>query len=109
MDMDGTRIIWEAKGQPTVFADTYTFTPGSYGSQWVEVEVQWPDGRRAFATNSVTVSINAPPQLSNPQRLTGGGFSFVLAGTPLATYVIQASATGGADGHDERGLFLFAC
>jgi hypothetical protein len=37
------------------------------------------------------VSTNAPPQLSNPQRLAGGGFSFMLAGTPLATYVIQVS------------------
>ena|SRR5439155_15668749 len=50
-----------------------------------------PDGRRVFATNSVTVSTNAPPQLSNPQRLAGGGFSFSLAGLPLATYFIQAS------------------
>jgi len=30
--------------------------------------------------------------LSNPQKVGGGGFTFTLAGTPFATYVIQASA-----------------
>src|SRR4029077_12477207 len=60
------------------------------GPYWIEAEVQWPDGRRAFATNFVTVSTNAPPQLSNPHKIAGG-FSFTLAGTPSATYIIQVS------------------
>jgi len=57
----------------------------------VEAEVQWPDGRRAFATNSIVVSTNAPPLLSAPIS-SGAGFSFTLAGAPLGTYVIQASS-----------------
>ena len=87
------RIIWEASGQEPAFGgQSYTFSPGPQtGSYWVEAEVQWPDGRRSFATNSVAVSTNAPPQLSSPQKVAGGGFSFVVAGAPMATYVIQAS------------------
>jgi hypothetical protein len=53
--------------------------------------VQWPDGRRAFATNSVTVSANGPPVLSQARSLPSGGFAFVLSGTPAAGYVIQTS------------------
>jgi hypothetical protein len=87
------RIVWEARDQePTFAGPSYTFTPGpSAGSYWIEAEVQWPDGRRAFARSSILVSTNAAPLLSNPQRLPGGGFSFVLAGAPLGTYVIQAA------------------
>jgi hypothetical protein len=86
------RIIWEANGQEPAFgSQVYTFTPGpTNGAYWVEAEVQWPDGRRAFATNSVSVSANAPPELSTPQ-FVGSGFSFQLAGVPLATYVVQVS------------------
>ncbi|MCW5555220.1 MAG: hypothetical protein KIS67_24040 [Verrucomicrobiae bacterium] len=35
---------------------------------------------------------NAPPELSRPHTSVEGGFSFVLAGVPHATYVIQASS-----------------
>ena len=45
----------------------------------------------AFATNSVNASSNGPPVLSHPQKLAGGGFSFVLAGAPLTTYFVQAT------------------
>jgi hypothetical protein len=87
------RIAWEAAGQePSFGGRNYTFTPGTgAGSYWVEAEVQWPDGRRTFATNSVTVSTNAAPFLTNPQTLSSGGLSFTLAGAPMTTYVIQAS------------------
>jgi len=92
-NLTGARITWEARGQePSFGSQSYTFTPGpAEGSYWVEAEVQWPDGRRAFATNSINVSVNSPPVLNDPRRLAAGSFSFVLAGTPLASYVIQAS------------------
>jgi len=91
-NLSTTRIIWEAKGQEPIFGGpSYTFTPGPQSdAYWIEAEVQWPDGRRAFATNFVTVSTNAPPQLSNPEEVAGG-FSFTLAATPYAIYVIQVS------------------
>ena len=92
-NLTGARIIWEARDEEPSFGGTsYTFTPGpNYGDYWIEAEVQWPDGRRAFATNSIVVDIEAPPVLSEPQRLAGGGFSFQLAGTRHRMHVIQAS------------------
>jgi len=94
-DLTGAKIVWEARDQEPSFGGlNYTFTPVSTDPYWVEAEVQWPDGRRAFAVSSVTVGTNAPPtppQLSNPQGGQGGGFSFQLSGTPQATYLIQAS------------------
>jgi hypothetical protein len=85
------RFIWEAQGQEPSFGGlSYTFTPATQSVYWVEAEVQWPDGRRAFATNFVTISTNAPPQLVTPQKISGA-FSFLLAGRPSATYIIQVS------------------
>jgi len=90
-----TRIVWEVKGQEPVFGgQTYTLSPFSQpGVYSIEAEVQWPDGRRAFARNALSISGNAPtpPQLTSPQMLSGSGLPFVLAGAPPATYVIQAS------------------
>ena len=91
-NLTGAKIVWEGLGQDPAFDGTsHTFVaPSVEGPAWVEAEVQWPDGRRAFATNSVTISTNAPPQLTVPNS-AGGGFSFLLAGAPQATYVVQAS------------------
>jgi hypothetical protein len=91
-NLAGARIVWEANGQePTFGTQAYTFTPGpTNGSYWIEAEVQWPDGRRAFATNSVTVNLNAPAELSAPQH-PAGGFSFQLAGVPFVAYVVEVS------------------
>jgi hypothetical protein len=91
-NLSAAKIVWEAAGQEPAFgSQTYTLTPGlSNAVYWVEAEVQWPDGRRAFATNSITASTTAPPQLSNPHK-SGSAFSFTLAGTPSGTYFVQAS------------------
>ena len=91
-NLTGAKIVWEGLGQdPTFGGLSYTFTPTlQEGPAWVEAEVQWPDGRRAFATNSVIISTNAPPLLTAPSS-AGAGFSFMLAGAPQGTYVIQAS------------------
>jgi hypothetical protein len=91
-NLTGARIVWEGLGQePTFGGLSYTFSPGSVeGPSWIEAEVQWPDGRRAFATNAIMVSTNAQPLLTIP-NLAGGGFSFQLAGAPQGTYAIEAS------------------
>jgi hypothetical protein len=92
-DLSATRIVWEASGQEPAFGgQTYTFSPGpNAGPYWIEAEVQWSDGRRAFATNAIAVGSIAPPELSNPQILSGGGFAFTLTGVPFKTYVTQTS------------------
>jgi hypothetical protein len=92
-NLTGAKIVWEAQNQEPSFGDlNYTFTPvQSGGPYWVEAEVQWPDGRRAFAVGSVMVSTDSPAQLLNAHDAPGGGFSFQLAGTAQATYVIQVS------------------
>jgi hypothetical protein len=91
-NLTGAKIVWEGLAQDPAFGGlSHTITPSAHeGPSWVEAEVQWPDGRRAFATNSVLVSTNAPAHLSTP-NLSGGGFSFMLAGAPQGTYVIEAS------------------
>jgi len=90
-NLNAARIIWEAFGQePTFGGQNYTFVANSQGVYWIEAEVQCPDGRRAFATNSISISTNAAPVLTNPTK-TSGAFSFILAGTPMATYIIQVS------------------
>ncbi|HSU54382.1 MAG TPA: glycoside hydrolase family 9 protein [Candidatus Dormibacteraeota bacterium] len=90
-NLDAARIIWEANGVDPTFGTTdYSFSPSTAGSYWVEAEVQWPDGRRAFATNSVLVTTVAAANLSRPQPLPGG-FSFLLSGPPQSSFIIQVS------------------
>ena len=49
LDLTGARIVWEARDQEPAFGRTLEFTPVHSGSQWVEAEAEWPDGRRVFA------------------------------------------------------------
>jgi hypothetical protein len=92
-NMTAARITWEADGQqPSFGGQSFTFTPGPDSrAYWVEAEVQWPDGRRAFATNYVTVSSNAPPQLAFATK-TDSEFSFTLAAAPFSACIIQTSS-----------------
>ncbi len=52
VDLAGARVVWEARDQEPAFGNTYTISPKSNGAQWVEVEVTWIDGRRAFGVAS---------------------------------------------------------
>jgi len=58
LNLDGARILWEGRDQEPAFGSSFAFVPKNNGPQWVEVEIQWPDGRRVFATN--TFSANSP-------------------------------------------------
>jgi len=60
MDLNGARIVWEARDQEPAYGTTFTFTPINNGGQWVEVEAQWPDGRRVFASTDTTAFNNMP-------------------------------------------------
>ena len=56
LDLNGARIVWEGRDQEPAFGYTFTFTPQNNGTQWVEAEAQWPDGRRVFATANFTAN-----------------------------------------------------
>jgi hypothetical protein len=55
-DLALARVTWEVRGMDPAFGPTYTFSPRLNGRRWVEVEAEWPDGRRAFGADSITIS-----------------------------------------------------
>ncbi len=75
-DMTGARIVWEARDQEPSFGTPFTLSPKNAGPQWVEAEIEWPDGRRAFAS---------------------GTFQ---ANSPVVTWVEDAIPNGGTAGSD---------
>jgi hypothetical protein len=52
-DLAQARIVWEGRDQEPAFGESYRVTGGTNGDTWVEAEVAWPDGRRAFASTTV--------------------------------------------------------
>jgi hypothetical protein len=53
-DVGSARVVWEAAEQEPTFGNQFGFTPGKGGTEWVEAEAQWPDGRRVFAIKNFT-------------------------------------------------------
>lgn len=49
LDPDRARIVWDARDHAPAYGREFTFTPRQAGAQWVEIEAQWPDGRRVLA------------------------------------------------------------
>ncbi|HXT42255.1 MAG TPA: glycoside hydrolase family 9 protein [Candidatus Angelobacter sp.] len=60
MDLTNARVVWEARDQEPDSGNTFTFSPINWGTQWVEAEVQWPNGRRAFAATNFVATNNLP-------------------------------------------------
>ena len=57
LDLTGAVILWEAQDREPAFGGvTFTFIPTKSGGSWVEAEVHWPDGRRAFAAATFPIS-----------------------------------------------------
>jgi hypothetical protein len=54
LDLRNARVVWEARDQEPAYGATFAFRPVQPGPQWVEVEAQWPDGRRVFAATTFT-------------------------------------------------------
>jgi peptidoglycan/LPS O-acetylase OafA/YrhL len=50
LDHSEARIVWEGRDQEPGIGPSWTLVPRHPGPQWIEVEVAWPDGRRAFGT-----------------------------------------------------------
>jgi hypothetical protein len=88
MDLNGARILWEANGHEPAYGETYTFTPSGSGAQWVEVEVQWLDGRRVFGASDVTTA-NGLPTVS-----ISSGDSYMTEGVSGDTAVFTISRIG---------------
>jgi len=65
------RIVWEGRDQEPAYGSTFTFTPQNNGTQWVEAEAQWPDGRRVFATANFTA--NSPNVVWVEDAVPAGG------------------------------------
>ena len=55
MNLSEAQTVWEVVGQQPCFGSQLSFVPAKTGSQWVEVEAMWGDGRRAFARALVVV------------------------------------------------------
>ena len=94
MNLTGARILWEAKDNEPAFGTSYTFNPKTFGAQWVEVEAQWPDGRRAFAkadlyaTNHLPiVSVEATAATASENPPVPGAFTFTRRGGNINTPV----------------------
>jgi len=51
-DLSEARIVWEARDQDPRLGNSFTVLPQNNGTQWVEAEAEWPDGRRVFASAS---------------------------------------------------------
>jgi hypothetical protein len=73
LDLTGARIVWEGRDQQPAFGSTFTFTPVNDGDQWAEAEVEWPDGRRAFA--EADFQANSPVQVWIDDALPVGAAS----------------------------------
>ncbi len=72
-NLANARVVWEARDQEPAFGETYIPSARTNGDTWVEAEVEWPDGRRAFAATSFKSSSpeftwfdDALPAGSNP-------------------------------------------
>ena len=61
LDLAKARIVWEARDQEPAFGTSFKFSPKNPGDQWVEAEVQWPDGRRVYAVTNF-------PGLASPKK-----------------------------------------
>jgi hypothetical protein len=73
LDLTGARVVWEGRDQQPAFGSTFTVTPINNGGQWAEVEVEWPDGRRAFAENDFQA--NSPLQIWIDDSLPAGAIA----------------------------------
>ena len=103
-DLSNTRIVWEGRDQQPAYGSTFTFTPVNNGDQWVEVEIEWPDGRRAngeadFQANSpVQVWVDdALPAGASPGGDGGDSWNWVQA-SPAAHSGSLAAETNIASG-----------
>ncbi|MBI2949441.1 MAG: glycoside hydrolase family 9 protein [Verrucomicrobia bacterium] len=103
MNLDQANVVWEARNQEPAFGNAFTLVPASQGTHWIEVEAQWPDGRRMFgtfelfATNTLpTVSVTAHDAAASETGPDPGGFTFARAGSTDSALTVKYSLAGSA-------------
>lgn len=107
LNLSGARILWEGRDQEPAFGSTFIFTPKNNGAQWVEAEIQWPDGRRVFATNSFHANSptvawldEALPTGGSPNAGGGDSWNWVSSPAPFHGAVAhQSSLSAGLHEH----------
>jgi hypothetical protein len=84
-DLSDAKVVWETRNEwPSYGTNTFTFVPATYGTQWVEVEIQWPDGRRLFGTRELFATNDLPTvRLETPQPFMSED------GSSIATLLIR--------------------
>jgi hypothetical protein len=105
--LSGARIVWEGRDQLPAYGSTYTISPVNNGDQWVECEVEWPDGRRAFATGDFQANSasqvwidDALPANANPNSGGGDSWNWTASGpTPKSGAVAFQTANKSGE-HD---------
>ena len=107
LDLAGARIVWEARDQQPVFGSTFTFSPKNNGAQWVEVEIEWPDGRRSFAATTfmanspvVTWVSGALPAGANPGSGGGDSWNWTATNLPSALTALSHQSNLAAGVHE---------
>jgi hypothetical protein len=108
MDLTNARIVWEARDQEPDSGNTFTFSPLNWGTQWVEAEAQWPDGRRAFvatnflATNGLpTVAVVATGAQAFELGQKPGEFTFTRTGDTSGPLTVNYQFSGTAAKWDD--------
>ena len=57
--LESARIVWEVEGQPPKFGSSFELPPTQRGPLSLEVEAQFPDGRRIFAVTNLNATMMA--------------------------------------------------
>jgi hypothetical protein len=103
LSLDDALVVWESAGQEPAFGPSFPFLPSGDGLHWVEAEVQWPDGRRAFAaTNFVvdngfsTVSVAAATPAGAGRPGSSGVFTFRRTGDSSKPLTVHFALSGTA-------------
>ncbi|MEO5957871.1 MAG: hypothetical protein ABIZ49_04320, partial [Opitutaceae bacterium] len=88
LDLTGARIVWEARDAEPFVGDVFAYRPKNTGTQWVEAEAQFPDGRRVFAANNFTIGRpmdfwvdGALPEGAWPSTTGGDTWNWIQNGT----------------------------
>jgi hypothetical protein len=102
-DPSAAKVVWEAQDQQPASGNSFTFTPVSNGTQWVEAEASWPDGRRVFVVQNFNadnglpnITVTAPVTLATVADSGQGTFVFHRTGDLSAALTVNFDLLGTA-------------